>query len=113
MKLNRRKKDQRIFSTRLNRINFIIIYSVIIFIFGMIFYQQGYVGKIKQSIRYLKSDYSFSAIRNKAESLTADIDKLVIDVNFKNYQKLAFQRELAMKIGNAYRTHELNEGYVK
>jgi len=54
----------------------------------------------------------FSIVSNFFEGAAAPAKKMQIDIKFENYQKIAFQRELALKYGPAYRNHPSNMGYV-
>ncbi len=55
----------------------------------------------------------FSIVKNYFLSLNTKSEIVDIQIKHKNYQELAFQRELAIKYGNKYRTHPENKGYVK
>ena len=54
----------------------------------------------------------FSIVSNYFEGLEASPNKMQLDIKFENYQKIAFQRDLALKYGPAYRNHPSNMGYV-
>ncbi len=54
----------------------------------------------------------FSFISNYINGIGANPTRLQIDIKFENYQKIAFQRELALKYGPYYRVHPSNPGYV-
>jgi hypothetical protein len=106
------KRKLKIFSSNKNSLYYLLFYSIVIFILGIFFYRQGYVGKIKQVVRDFKHEYSITALKNKAGSFNTEVDKLIIDISYENYQKLAFQRDLALNYGGAFLTNELNEGWV-
>jgi len=54
----------------------------------------------------------FSIVKNYWNGLGASPTKMQLDIKFEHYQKLAFQRDLAMKYGRSYRVHPSNMGYV-
>ncbi len=91
---------------------FVGLYSVMVFILGMLFFSQGYTGSIKQFIRNAKQELAISTISNRVNSYNIEIDTLGIQVDADGLKELTFQRELAITYGGAYRTHELNKGWV-
>lgn len=53
-----------------------------------------------------------SIATNYFKSIDAQPERIQIDIKFENFQKIAFQRELALKHGPSYRVHPENPGYV-
>lgn len=71
-------------------------------------------GKIHYIKRYGQTAVKkpFSYVSNYIHGIGANPTKIQIDIKFEEYQKIAFQRELALKYGPSYRVHPSNPGYV-
>lgn len=92
------------------RPKFIIIY----FTAGVFFFVLGYFlhrSRLQdQLLDHLFNGFSYT--KNYLSSFNVKVDKVYVDISYENYQKIAHQRDIALKIGNNYRTHPLNEGFV-
>ena len=84
-----------------------VIFPIILFSSGYLFHRARLQDPI---LDYLSNGLKYA--KNYIISYSVDIDRVYIEISHLNYQKIAHQRDIGLKIGNNYRTHPFNEGYV-
>ena len=97
----------------------ILFFILILIVTNLLSVRWGIDMQLKGKTHYLKRwgltlfKKPLSVIPNYIDGLKAEPEVIEIDIKFKDYQDIVFQRELALKYGNKYRIHPENKGYVK
>jgi len=117
------KENQAIFILKLKAainkktICIVALISIVSFVSGYYFLKNGnhlggYYDKAIIGGYYDKAIRNYNFIVNLLGRNLVDTDHLSIHIPYIDYQKIKYQRELALKYGLGYRNHPLNPGYV-
>ena len=95
-KFNYKKIKRKLSVKRFTIILFLFI-GIVAFAVGNIAYG-AYLNKTGQTpllknFIYSVKDFDFTFISNYSKSKVTDTDKIIIDINFKNWQKIKYYRE--------------------
>lgn len=107
--INDSLEEVRYFNNQRKKL-FVLIFALIgAFIFGIISQKFHIIGKMLLNIQ---AQYNTVNERIRNAPVFSKLTQIDLQIGYVNFQKICYQRELALNMGRTYRVHSFNEGDV-